>query len=187
MSQSPSECFSAGRGFYKEREGKQTKEINGKGLKSSPMCRLAQSIQIRPQNWSRSGLACIILVENILVLHLEVSKPPRAEMTECQCLYLLKLVPRILTQTCCLSTSYILVRVSIYRNNVERMAGWVTNTRCYTTKGPTVVKKFPGLLVGIPIIYLDYCELHRFLCLPFSGSFSNTECCITYLLRPVLT
>ena len=38
----------------------------------------------------------------------------------------LKLVPRILTQTCCSSTSYILIRVSTYRTNVKGMVGWVT-------------------------------------------------------------
>ena len=37
----------------------------------------------------------------------------------------MKLVPRIITQTCCLSTSYTLVRVSIYRNNAKRKVGWV--------------------------------------------------------------
>ena len=41
-------------------------------------------------------------------------------------LYLLKLVSRILIQTYCLSANYILVRVSIYGNDVKRMVGWVT-------------------------------------------------------------
>ena len=41
-----------------------------------------------------------------------------AEMPEGQSLYLLKLVSRILIQTCCLSKSYILV--STYRNNVKK-------------------------------------------------------------------
>ena len=60
----------------------------------------------------------------ILASLLKVSKYPRAGMPEGRSLYLLKLVPRILTQTCCSSTSYILV--STYRNNVKRMVEWVT-------------------------------------------------------------
>ena len=44
-------------------------------------------------------------------------------MLESPGLYLLKLVPRILIQTCCSLTSYTLVRVSTYRNNVKRMVG----------------------------------------------------------------
>ena len=47
-------------------------------------------------------------------------------MPEAQRLYLLKLVPRILIQTCCLSTSSILARVSIYKNNVRRRGRGVT-------------------------------------------------------------
>ena len=35
-------------------------------------------------------------------------------------------VPKVLLQTCCLSTSYTLVRVGTYRNNVKRTVGWVT-------------------------------------------------------------
>ena len=37
----------------------------------------------------------------------------------------MKLFTRILIKTCCLSTSYVLVIVSIYRNNVRRMVRWV--------------------------------------------------------------
>nr|KAF6426438.1 hypothetical protein HJG59_009142 [Molossus molossus] len=51
----------------------------------------------------------------------EVSNSPRAGMTEGWSLHLLKLVSRILTQTCCLSTNYVFVRVGIYRDNVKRM------------------------------------------------------------------
>ena len=43
----------------------------------------------------------------------------------------LNLVHRILIQTCCSSISYILVRVSIYRNNVKRM---VDVSRFYVKK-----------------------------------------------------
>ena len=41
-------------------------------------------------------------------------------------LLLLKLGLRIPLQRCCSSTSYKLGRVSIYRNRVKRMMGWVT-------------------------------------------------------------
>ena len=58
----------------------------------------------------------------ILVLQLKVNKSPIAGNPEGQSLYFFKLVPRILIQTWCLPASYILVRVSIYRNNVKRMA-----------------------------------------------------------------
>ena len=43
----------------------------------------------------------------------------------------LKVVERILIQICRSSTSYMLVRVRIYRNNVKRMVGWVTIPHCY--------------------------------------------------------
>ena len=43
-------------------------------------------------------------------------------------LYLLKLVSKILIQTCCLSESSVSVRVSTYRNSVRRTVGWVTKT-----------------------------------------------------------
>ena len=62
-------------------------------------------------------------------------------MPEGQGLYLLKLVPRILIHTGCSSSSYILVRISTYRNSVER-TGWggggrvtvptVTSPYCHT-------------------------------------------------------
>ena len=52
-------------------------------------------------------------------------------MPEGQSLYPLKLLPRILIQTCCSSTSYILIKVSIYGNNVKRIVGWITISHCY--------------------------------------------------------
>ena len=52
-------------------------------------------------------------------------------MAEGQSLCLLKLVPRILLQVCCLSTSYTLARFGTYRNNVKRMVGWVTIPHYY--------------------------------------------------------
>ena len=84
------------------------------------------------------GLVCIILVQSswihvILASQMKVSKPPVSStipsevgMPEGWSLYLLKLVPRILVQTCYSSTSYILVRVSTYRHNVKTIVGWVT-------------------------------------------------------------
>ena len=63
---------------------------------------------------------------------MKVSKSPRAGILEGWSLYLLKLVPRILIWTPCLSASYILVRVSTYRNNAKRMVGWVTISHCYS-------------------------------------------------------
>ena len=74
------------------------------------------------------GPVCVILVWSswlhiILPLLLKVSKSPRVGMPKVWSLYLLKLVPRIFIQAFCLSTSYILVRVSTYRNNIKRMLG----------------------------------------------------------------
>ena len=50
--------------------------------------------------------------------------------------YLLKLVFRILIETCCLSASSILVlvRASTYRNNVKRRVECVTSPHCYDKK-----------------------------------------------------
>ena len=62
----------------------------------------------------------------ILAPQLKVSRSPRAGRPEGQNLYLWKLFPRILIQTCCFSASYESVRVSAYRNNVKRMVGWAT-------------------------------------------------------------
>ena len=62
---------------------------------------------------------------------MKVSISPRAGMLEGQCLYLLKLVPRIVIQTCCSFSSFMLVRVSIYRNNVKGLVGWVTISHHY--------------------------------------------------------
>ena len=60
-----------------------------------------------------------------------VGKSPRARMLGGRGLYLLKLVPRILVQARCSSTSCILVRVSTYRNNVKRIVRWPTIFHCY--------------------------------------------------------
>ena len=52
-----------------------------------------------------------------------VSKPPGAAMPAGRSLYLLKLVPRILTQTCCVSISCIFVSVSTHRNKCQEIGG----------------------------------------------------------------
>lgn len=49
-------------------------------------------------------------------------------MTTGRSLHLLKSVPKVLTRTCCLSTSYISVKVRTYRNSVKRMLGGCYNT-----------------------------------------------------------
>ena len=48
----------------------------------------------------------------------------KAGLPESRVLYLVKLVPRILIQTCCASMSYTLVRVGTHRN-VKRIVGRV--------------------------------------------------------------
>ena len=77
------------------------------------------------------GPLCIILVQSswidvILASWLKIGKSSGAGTPEGWSLYLLKLIPRIIVQTCCSSISYIVVRVSTYRNNGKRMMGWVT-------------------------------------------------------------
>ena len=81
MSQSPSPPLSGGRGFYKEGEGNR-RERSRKGFEKFSTHRTAPSILIRP--------VCVILA-------LEVSRSPGAEMPEGWSLSFLKLVP-IVTQ-----------------------------------------------------------------------------------------
>ena len=76
---------------------------------------------------------------------MKVSKSPRAGMPEGWGLYFLKLVPKILVQTCCSYISHILVRVSTYRNSVKRMVGWVTISHCYN---------FPLLITDLDVFSL---------------------------------
>ena len=83
----------------------------------------------------------------------KVSKSPGAQMPEGRRMYLLKLVPRILIQPCCSSTSYVLVRVSTYRNNGKRIVGWVTISHCYN---------FPSLH-GLTNLY-NQCPTEEHLC-----------------------
>ena len=126
MSPSPSPPLSGGRGFYKEGEGNRRKRSR-EGVEKSSTCRPAQSIPIRP-NVGHPALSSWLHVT--LAPWLKVSKSPGPEMLEDWSLFPLKLVPRILTQTCCSSTRYILGRVSTYRNNVKRIMGEVTISHC---------------------------------------------------------
>ena len=137
MSQSPSPHLSGGRSFYKEGTGNRTKRSR-KGVEKFSTCRRAQSTLIRQVMawWASSWLGHPGLTSSWLYVTLaprmKVSKSSGAGMAEGQSLYLLKLIARILIQTCCTSTSYTLVRASIYRNNVKRMLGWVTISHRYS-------------------------------------------------------
>lgn len=108
----PSQYLSAGRRFYKEGKGKRKKEIKVRGWKRSPRADQGQVM----------GDGCILLVA------VEGQQASAAGMTEGWSLCLWRLVPRILIQTCCFSTSCPLVRAHIYRNNIKRTVGWVTVT-----------------------------------------------------------
>ena len=115
----------------KRRRRRQNNEIKGGAWKFSRR-RRAQSISIRqvvvwcaPSWFSRPGFMSSWL-HVILAPQLKASKFPRTGLPESGSLYLLKLVPRLLVQTRSSSTSYILVRVGTYRNNVKRVVGWVT-------------------------------------------------------------
>lgn len=96
----------------------------------------------RASSWSSSSWFYIILV-----LQLKVNKSPRTGMTEGWHLHLLKLISRILMQTCCLFTSCILARVSIYRDNVKRMVGWFRFPRI--TLSPVKMEELSFLLSWI--------------------------------------
>ena len=87
----------------------------GGGLLKSSLCADGHS----PFNQASKGLVCVILdtrhpgymspwIHVTLAPQLKASESPRTGMPEGQSLYLLKLVPRILIQTCCSCTSYLL-------------------------------------------------------------------------------
>ena len=116
--------------FIRREKGTEQRD-QGRGLQSSHV----QTSTVHSDKACDSPV-CIILVQSswirvILAPWLKVSKSPRTGMPGGWGLYLLKLVPKILIQTCCSSTSYILVRVSTYRNNVKTVVGWITNSHCY--------------------------------------------------------
>ena len=108
----------------KERVGRTKRSRHG--VVKFSTCRRAQSIPIRQvmvrcaSSWfSHSGP------------WLKAIKSPGAGMPEGQSLCLVKLIPRILIQTCCLSTSYVPARASIYKKNVKRIVGWLTVPHYY--------------------------------------------------------
>ena len=108
------------------RERENRTKRSREGAKKFSLCRQAQSIPIRQVMVRYASSWCGHPGSTLMV-----SKSPGTRIPEGQRLYLLKLVPRILIQTCCLSLCYILVRVSTYRNNVKRMLGWVTISHSY--------------------------------------------------------
>ena len=122
--------------FYKEGGGNRTKRSR-EGIEKFSTCRLVQSFPIRQvMVWCASSWFCHSGFTSCQ-LHVfpapqsKVMKSPGSGIPEGWSLYLLKLVPRsLIIQTCCLSTSYILVRVSSYRSNVKRMVGWVIISNC---------------------------------------------------------
>ena len=108
--------------------GEQNKEIKGGGCKVLNL----QTSTVHSDKAS-DGLVCIILVQSswihvilfyfILTPWLKVSKSPGAGMPKGWSPYLLKLVPRILIQTCCSSTSHTSVRISTYKNKAKEWWG----------------------------------------------------------------
>ena len=100
------------------RERKTEQRDQGRGVKS-PLYADKHS-PFQKGKW-QSGVRHPGLV--IRAPQLKVCKSPRAVMPEGWSLYLLKLLPRILVQTCCSSTSHILAWVPSYRNIVKRMVG----------------------------------------------------------------
>ena len=100
--------------FFERGKGNRTKRSR-KGVEKFFPCRQAQYVPIRQvriwcaSSWFSHPGSTSPQLHAILGPWLKVSKPLRAGMPERQSLYLLKLVPTILIQTCCLSSSYILV------------------------------------------------------------------------------
>ena len=125
MSQNPSLPLGGGRGFHKEGEG--NRQIKGGGCKVLYVwMSTVRTDKVRcASSWISHPRFTSSQLPVILDPWLKVNKSPRAGMPEGQGLYLFKLVPRILIQTCCSFVSYILVRVRTYRNNVKGMVGWV--------------------------------------------------------------
>ena len=141
QSPSPSPPLSGGRGFYKEGEENRTKRPRERVEKFST-CRRAQCILITQvmvqcaSSWfshpgSRHPGFTSAWFYISLTPSMQVSTSPWAGVPEGQTQCLLKLVPRILTRTCCFSTSYLLVRVHAYRNKVKRMAVRIRTPHCY--------------------------------------------------------
>ena len=130
MSQSLSTRLIGGRGFDKEGEGNRTE--SKKGVAKFSTCRPARSALIRQVTVLCASSCLVIRLHSVLAPQLKVSKSSGAGMPEGWSLCFSKLLPRILIQTRCSSTSYILVRARTYRHKVKRMVGWVTIPHCYS-------------------------------------------------------
>ena len=116
MSQRRQRFLSRGRGKAEQRD-------QGEGVEKFSTCN-EQSILIKNLVTYQAMVLCASSwITGVLAPWLKVSKSPGAGMPEGWHLCLLKLVPRILTQTCCSSASCTLVRVRTYRNNATRVAG----------------------------------------------------------------
>ena len=109
--------------------GKQNKEIKGRGLKRS----LRATRPVLPDKDLESGPG--VHHPGFTAESQRISRT--AGMTEGRSLYLLKPVPRILPQTCCLSTSYMLVGVSAYRKGGQKNGGVGYNAPLLHTQGST--------------------------------------------------
>ena len=138
-SQSPSPPLSGGSEFYKEGGETEQRDQGGGGFEV-----LYVQTSTVHSNKASDSLVCIVLVSSSW-LHaiLDPWKSLRAGMPEGQSVSYEQLVPRILTQTCCSSTSCILVRISTYRNDVRRMVGWVLISHHYNF--PRLHKECCGL------------------------------------------
>ncbi|KAF6119668.1 hypothetical protein HJG60_010118 [Phyllostomus discolor] len=90
--------------FIRRERGSRPRKPRGKRLKSSLYADWHSPFRYEPRNCSSDGLVCAIWVSP-----LQVSTSLRAGMTKGWSWYLLELVLTIFIQTCCLSTSYILV------------------------------------------------------------------------------
>ena len=112
--------------FIRRERGNRTR-TSREGVETFSACRLAQSILIR-----QVMVQCASSWFSHPGFHSKVSKSLRGGMAEDQSLYLSKLVPRILIQRCCLSSSYMLVTVGFCRNNAKRMVGWVVIPHCHS-------------------------------------------------------
>ena len=151
---SPSFYFSAGRGFYEEGEGNGAKRPRERVEKFST-CRQVQCIPVKQgmaccaSSWfSLPGFTSSWLYgwksANLLELGCLKSEPVSFE----------QLVPRIMTQSCCVSVSYTLGRVSIYRNNVKRMVGWVTILHGYNAYLSLSQLSYKPFEVGYCVVFL---------------------------------
>ena len=122
--------------FIRRERGTEQRE-KWRGLQSS-----LRADEHSHSNKAASGPVCVILVQSpwphvILAPWMKVRKSPGAGMSEIWSLYLLKFLGFYTSML--FIYSYILFRVSTYRNNVKRMVGRVTISRRYNF--PTVAAR----------------------------------------------